>query len=489
MYPESDAVVNLLKTYPVVPVFSQKLVDDRTPVGIFSALCEKSENCFLLESAEQPGRWGRYSFLGIQPEAELIIHDGKAVFSGKQGTTEQTVSNPAKYFADLMKQYHSPSFPSYPRFTGGFVGYFGYDLARYTEKILGAAPPDDIKLPDCILHLYREVLAFDHYSGRLYVIQNIDRNSDPLEQYAACEQHAQELFQRIEKAVPVEKHCGIRKGKPKIHSDVSQQEYEHMVEVSKQYIRAGDIFQVVPSRRFTVEHAPNAFDVYRVLRSTNPSPYLYYLKTKHCRIAGASPEMLVRVENGVVTNGPIAGTAPRGKTVEEDLALEKRLLSDEKERAEHTMLVDLGRNDVGRVSEYGSVKVNGFMHVERASKVMHLVSEVSGILRKDCTPYDALMAILPAGTLSGAPKLRAMQIIDELEHQKRDVYGGAIGYLGFNGGVDTCIAIRTAVFRGENAYVQAGAGIVADSVPANEFQESANKAQAVLDAILEADQL
>lgn len=489
MYPKLDTVVQLLKNYPVVPVFSQMLVDDRTPVGIFSALCGESENCFLLESAEQPGRWGRYSFFGFQPEAELILHNGKAIFSGKDGTSEQIVSNPAAYFADLMQQYRSPGFSGYPRFTGGFVGYFGYDLARYTEKILGSAPPDDLEMPDCILHLYRELLAFDHYSGRLYVIQNIGRDSDPIEQYAACEQHANDLFRRVVQAVPARRRFKEYRGEPRIRSDVSQQEYEQMVEISKQYIRAGDIFQVVPSRRFTVENPPDAFDVYRVLRSINPSPYLYYLQNKHCRIAGASPEMLVRVENGVVTNGPIAGTAPRGKTMEEDLALEKQLLNDEKERAEHTMLVDLGRNDVGRVSKYGSVKVHGFMHVERASKVMHLVSEVRGVLREDCTPYDALMAVLPAGTLSGAPKLRAMQIIDELEHQKRDVYGGAIGYLGFNGGVDTCIAIRTAVFRGEKAYVQAGAGIVADSVPENEFRESANKARAVLDAILEAGKL
>lgn len=490
LYPSLETVRALSDHYETIPVFSSLLMDCRTPVGIFSALKNSSENCFLLESVENSERWGRYSFLGLNPKAEITIRDGEAVFTQNGAVHTEKINSPAAYLSRLMARYRAPQFPDYPRFTGGLVGYFGYDTLRYLERKLGPPPPDDLFMPDCALHLYDEVIAFDHLSSKVFVILNINRESDTEIQYSMCEQRAQELFQIILNSNPGGRSRG-GKEKAEIHikSNVTQEQYTAMVNTAKQYILNGDIFQVVLSQRFEIENPPEPFDVYRALRATNPSPYLYYFQAKDYQITGASPEMLVNVEDGTVTNKPIAGTTKRGKDEIEDKELEQALLRDEKERAEHTMLVDLGRNDVGRVCRFGTVNVSDFMHVERCSKVMHLVSEVRGVLREDQTAPDALLSVLPAGTLSGAPKIRAMQIIDELENKKRGVYGGAVGYLGFDGNMDTCITIRTALFRGGKAYVQTGAGIVADSVPQNEYMETKNKALAVISAILEADQL
>ncbi|HEX3017497.1 MAG TPA: anthranilate synthase component I [Caproicibacter sp.] len=489
LYPPIETVETLLKTYRTVPVFSGMLMDCRTPVGIFAALKDSSENCFLLESVEQSERWGRYSFIGVNPKAEIVIRDGKATITSDGTSRTESITNPAEFLNDYLAEYKSPHFAGYPRFTGGLAGYFGYDMLRYLEKKLGNPPKDDLNMADSVLHRYDEVIAFDHLSGKAFVILHIDRKSDVKSQYEACEKRAEELFQQISQGVPECSSGPKAAGETVIRSNVSKQEFTERIEKAKRYIRAGDIFQVVPSRRFEAENPPDAFQVYRMLRATNPSPYLYYFQAPDYQIAGASPEMLVRVEDGIVTNKPIAGTSPRGRDEAEDKKLEQELLRDEKECAEHTMLVDLGRNDVGRVCKFGTVEVHDFMHVERASKVMHLVSEVRGELRDDKTAGDALLSILPAGTLSGAPKIRAMQIIDELETTKRGVYGGAIGYLGFDGNIDTCIAIRTALFRNGKAYVQAGMGIVADSDPEKEYCESENKARAVLDAIREANKL
>lgn len=487
LYPPLQTVQSLLQTYRTVPVFSGKLMDCRTPVGIFAALKESSEDCFLLESAEQSKRWGRYSFLGVNPKEEIVIRSGAASRRSNGRESEVKIGDPAEFLTACLAEYRSPRFPGYPRFTGGFAGYFGYDLLRYREKKLDHPPRDDLGMPDCVLHRYDEVVAFDHLSGKVYVILHIDGKSDAARQYEACEARARELFRQMEAEVP---QSGWKSGaEPVVRSNVTKEEFIERIERAKRYIRAGDIFQVVPSRRFEVENPPDAFAVYRMLRSSNPSPYLYYFQAPDYRIAGASPEMLVRVEDGTVINKPIAGTAPRGRDGAEDKALERALLADEKERAEHAMLVDLGRNDVGRVCRFGTVQVRDFMHVERASRVMHLVSEVRGELQNGKSAADALFSVLPAGTLSGAPKLRAMQIIDELETVKRGVYGGAIGYLGFDGNIDTCIAIRTALFRGGKAYVQAGMGVVADSDPEREYAESADKASAVLEAIREAAKL
>ena len=489
LYPSIDDVRELLKTYRTVPVFCGTLTDCVTPVGIFSALKSTSADCFLMESVEQSERWGRYSFLGTIPKLKIIIKDGKAtVVSDGKSRTEAFI-DPAKFLTDLLAEYRSPRFSGYPRFTGGLAGYFGYDMMRCLEPKLGLPPHDDLGMADCVLNLYDEVVAFDHLNGKTYVIQHIDGKSDPERQYRSCKERAEALLQKISHAAPEMSNEHAKEKEPVIHSNVTKEEFVSRIEKAKKHIRAGDIFQVVPSRRFEVENPPDAFSVYRMLRCSNPSPYLYYFQAPDYQIAGASPEMLVRVEDGTVTNKPIAGTSPRGRDEAEDKRLEQALLCDEKERAEHTMLVDLGRNDVGRVCECGTVKVHDFMHVERASKVMHLVSEVQGKLRNEKTAADALFSIMPAGTLSGAPKIRAMQIIDELETVKRGVYGGAIGYLGFDGNIDTCIAIRTALFRNGKAYVQAGMGIVADSDPEKEFGESADKAKAVLDAICEAAKL
>lgn len=487
LYPPIETVESLLKTYRTVPVFSSALMDCRTPVGIFAALKENSENCFLLESVEQSERWGRYSFIGVNPKAEIVIQNGKASITSNGVTKTETVTNPAAFLTACLAEYRSPRFSGYPRFTGGLAGYFGYDMLRYLEKKLGQPPHDDLEMADSVLHLYDEVIAFDHLSGKAFVILHIDSKSDAARQYEACEKRAEELFRQMNREIPQNGSKTV--GEPVIRSNVSKKDFTDRIEKAKRYIRAGDIFQVVPSRRFEAENPPDAFSVYRMLRATNPSPYLYYFQAPDYQIAGASPEMLVRVEDGIVTNKPIAGTSPRGGNEAEDKRFEQELLHDEKERAEHTMLVDLGRNDVGRVCKFGTVEVHDFMHVERASKVMHLVSEVQGELRDDKTVADALFSVLPAGTLSGAPKIRAMQIIDELETTKRGVYGGAIGYLGFDGNIDTCIAIRTALFRNGKAYVQSGMGIVADSDPEKEYDESENKARAVLDAIREASKL
>lgn len=474
----------LLKAYRTVPVFSVRPMSFQTPVEIFSALKKDAKHCFLLESAEHPEGRGRYSFLGIRPKGEVILQSGQAVLTGPNGCRTETVSDPAEFLNSFLSANRSPHFPRFPFFTGGLVGYFGYDMLRYLEKGLGPPPPDGLQMPDSILHLYDEVVALDHRDKKAYVIQHVDGKSDLRHQYEACERRAEELFCQMSRPVPQEPRQPA--AKPVIRSNVSREEFIRRIERAKAYIRAGDIFQVVPSQRFEVENPPDAFSVYRVLRSTNPSPYLYYFQAPGYRIVGASPEMLMRVEGQTVTNRPIAGTAPRGSSRAEDLRLEQELLHDEKERAEHTMLVDLGRNDVGRVCRFGSVKVESLMHVERASKVMHLVSEICGTLKDGKTAADALFSLLPAGTLSGAPKIRAMQIIDELETTKRSVYGGAIGYLGLDGNADTCIAIRTALFRNKKAYVQAGMGVVADSDPEKETQESKNKACALLDAIRKA---
>ena len=490
LYPPIGTVKELLKTYRTVPVFAGVLTDFVTPVGIFASLRGSSDHCFLMESVEQSERWGRYSFLGVNPKAQISIRGGKAFVTSGGECRSLPIGDPAAFLTGILREYRSPRFSGYPRFTGGLAGYIGYDMLRAVEPSLGPAPHDDLGMADCELHLYDEVVAFDHLSGKTFVILHIDGKSDAERQYRACEERAQALLQKILQAPREEPRSGnAGTGELRIRSNVTEEEFVARIETAKRHIRAGDIFQVVPSRRFEVEDPPDAFNVYRMLRASNPSPYLYYFQAPDYRIAGASPEMLVRVEDGVVTNKPIAGTSPRGRDRAEDLSLEQELLHDEKERAEHTMLVDLGRNDVGRVCECGTVEVHDFMHVERASKVMHLVSEVRGKLRDDKTPADALFSVLPAGTLSGAPKLRAMQIIDELETVKRGVYGGAVGYLGFDGNIDTCIAIRTALFRGGKAYVQAGMGVVADSDPEKEYRESADKARAVLDAIREAAKL
>lgn len=488
MYPTKHEIQELLMDYDLAPVFYEVLSDTYTPVHLFNALKAGNETCFILESVDNSQQWGRYSFIGIRPKLEVRIEQGEGVTVRDDKASSQPVSNPIGFLQGILERTHSPSVPNRPKFTGGLVGFFGYDTVRYLEKKLKNIPEDDLHLPDCHLFLFDEVVAFDHLSNKTVIILNVYKNGDLDAQYAACETRAKELAEQIRAFVPAP--AQKKASRPcRITSNLTKEEFLSNVEKAKEYIRAGDIFQVVLSQRFEAENPPDPFDVYRVLRATNPSPYLYYLQCPSYQIVGASPEMLVNVTKGVVTTRPIAGTSPRGVTPELDAENETKLLNDPKEKAEHTMLVDLGRNDVGKVSKFGTVEVTRLMQVERFSKVMHLVSDVKGILQEGKTAVDALMAVLPAGTLSGAPKVRAMEIIDELENKKRCLYGGTVGYLGFDGNIDTCIAIRTALFKDNRAYIQAGGGIVADSVPEKEFEESRNKAQAVIHAIEEAAKL
>lgn len=489
MYPTIEEIKENFDGYRLVPVFYEILSDTVTPIRIYKALSENEENAFILESVDNKEKWGRYSFIGVNPKLEVKITNHMAEVISKDDTVNEIIDNPVQFLSKIMEEYKTPRLKNKPNLTGGLVGYFGYDTVRYMEKKLVNIPEDDLKMPDCDLFMYDELVAFDHLSNKIIVIINIDMQDDIERQYYDAEEKAKNIIAKIENYSPKATEKELPDTDYKVKSNVTKEEYMANVEKAKDYIVNGDIFQVVLSQRFEIDNPPESFDVYRMLRATNPSPYLYFFKNKKYEIAGASPEMLVNVTDRIVTTKPIAGTIGRGVTEEEDKAFERQLNSDPKERAEHTMLVDLGRNDVGKVSKFGSVEVTSFMQTERYSKVMHLVSDVQGTLKDDKNAIDALLAVLPAGTLSGAPKVRAMEIIDEMENKKRGLYGGTVGYLGFDGNIDTCIAIRTVLFRNNKAYVQAGAGIVADSVPEKEFVETQNKALAVINAIREAGTL
>ncbi|MBL8027489.1 MAG: anthranilate synthase component I [Fibrobacteres bacterium] len=477
--------------YRLAPLHAEFYADMETPISLFKRF-EKSEYSFLLESVEGGEKWARYSFMGRNPFLTAKSSSGITEISERGGTTNILHGNPVENLRQLVEKYKSFGGESLPRFNGGAVGYFGYDLIRYYEK-LPNIPNDDLQIPESHFMFMDEVLVYDHLKQKIHIIVNMHLDCDKDAEYLRAKNRIAEILDEINKSRGLlsDSFMPINAGNlsnEKIASFVSNVEKSRFcanVEKAKEYIRNGDIFQVVLSQRLCVETKQDPFSVYRVLRTVNPSPYMYFLKFGGYHVVGASPEMLARVEDGVVETCPIAGTRRRGKTAAEDLALEKELLSDEKELAEHRMLVDLGRNDVGRVCEYGSVKVKSLMHIERYSHVMHIVSNVVGKLKNDKTPFDALMSIMPAGTLSGAPKVRAMEIIDELEPTKRGTYGGAIGYLSFNGNLDSCITIRTILFKGGKAYVQSGGGIVADSVPEMEFEESMNKAKALLKALAE----
>lgn len=482
--PTLEQVKNLLTIYPTVPVFYEALADHVTPIQVFMALRKTGTPSFILESVENRDQWGRYSFIGVNPKKEVKINGTEIEIDGKK----QTVENHISYLIEMVNAYQSPVLIDKPKLTGGFIGYFGYDTIRFVEKKLVNVPEDDLNMPECHLCMYDEIMAFDHLTNRVIVIQNVHGDDDLETKYKSLEPRARQMIEQIDNFRMTRKDRTDKK-ETKIISNLTKEEYQSKVEKAKEYIRNGDIFQVVLSQRFEVESEADPFDVYRCLRTTNPSPYLYFFDFVDYQIAGASPEMLVSVTNGIVTTKPIAGTVPRGTTKKEDDILVRQLMHDPKEQAEHTMLVDLGRNDVGRVSRFGTVRVDNFMSVEKYSKVTHLVSDVQGELREDKTALDALMSILPAGTLSGAPKVRAMEIIDELENKKRGLYGGTVGYLAFDGNIDTCIAIRTVLFKDGKGYVQAGAGIVADSEPEKEYEETKNKALAVINAIKEAAEL
>jgi anthranilate synthase component 1 len=465
--PSLDEVRELAKEHGLVPLRHTFVADTETPVSAYLKLRGDGPS-FLLESAEQGQQVGRWSFLGFKPRSVIRMNLGDE-------------ENPYATVAQELGRHEVAQLDGLPPFAGGAVGLFGYDLVRSAEPTVGEPNEDLLGVPDLALMITDLLLAFDHLRHEVTVLAMVSSEKDVERSYNDAAAAIADVRERL--AGPVPRSPATRCEPPELQSDVGSEGYAEAVERAKEYIRAGDIYQVVPSQRWSGDCPVEAFSLYRALRTVNPSPYMYFLDFEDFEIAGASPESLVKVSERRVEQRPIAGTRPRADSPEADLERAAELLADEKERAEHVMLVDLGRNDLGRVCEYGSVKVEEMMAVETYSHVIHIVSRVSGFLREDVTPMDALEASLPAGTLSGAPKIRAMQIIDELEPSKRGPYGGAIGYLSYTGELDTCIYIRSALVKDGRVHVQAGAGIVADSDPMSEVHETEMKAGAVLEAL------
>lgn len=468
--------------YGVVPVSCEMLSDIITPIELLRKLKKDEEHCYILESAESREYWGRYTYLGYDPVMSVTCTDGRITLKDKKGGIIRQVDGvrPGAYLKELLKAYKSPQLSYLPTFTGGLVGYFSYDYIKYSEPKLKLDAKDEEGFLDVDLMLFDKVIAFDNVKQKIILIVNASAE-DMESGYRKAAGELKEMKRRIVEGEP----AGIPPAKLKSEFKplFNQSEYCGMVEKAKRYIREGDIFQVVLSNRLEAEFEGSLFDTYRILRTVNPSPYMFYFSGDAIEVAGASPETLVKLNDGELHTFPLAGTRPRGKTEAEDEALEQELLSDEKELAEHNMLVDLGRNDLGKISEFGSVEVEKYLSIERFSHVMHIGSTVRGKIREGFTALDAVSAVLPAGTLSGAPKIRACEIINELENNKRGIYGGAIGYLDFTGNMDTCIAIRIAYQKNGKVFVRSGAGIVADSIPEKEYQECINKAKAVMNAL------
>lgn len=472
----------------VLPVWEEVPADLLTPVSAFLRISKGAKYAFLLESVEGGEKLARYSFLGANPRM-IFKNKGKRSEFYSDGKRKNYSGNPLKELENLFGKYRAPRVEGLPRFWGGGVGYFGYDLARHIEKLPNRLK-DDLKQPDLWFGIYDTVLVFDHLKHKILIVKSVDLHSPkvPLDKsYAAAVRDVLKVKALLEKPFQLPKLKAQKRKKSEPVSNTSKEKFLEAVGKAKNYIVAGDVFQVVLSQRFSVPLAALPFSVYRALRSLNPSPYLYFLKMGELSVAGSSPEMLVRVEDGFAETRPIAGTRPRGKNEEEDARLARELLGDEKETAEHVMLVDLGRNDIGRVSEGGTVALTDRMKIERYSHVMHIVSGVKGKLRSGVGRFEVLAACFPAGTVSGAPKVRAMEIIEELETSRRGIYAGAVGYFDFSGNLDSCIAIRTVVCNGGRAFVQAGAGIVYDSVPEREYEETGAKAAGMLLAVLRAN--
>ena len=464
-----------------VPVVREVLADLDTPLSAYRKLAA-APYTYLFESVQGGERWGRYSMIGLPATEVIRVYGERIEISGENGSRVEQ-GDPIAFIENYRHQFRAPEIDGLPRFNGGLVGYFGYDSVRYFEPRLGPARgKDTIGAPDILLMRSEEIVVFDNLRGSLFLLVLVDPNEAGVLAQAARRLDELEAKLRAPLAEP-EPHRAAPLSEKEFVSEYPEADFKAGVERIREYTLAGDIMQVVPSQRMSVPFHASPLDLYRALRYLNPSPYMFYLDLDDFHIAGSSPEILTRVEHGMVTVRPIAGTRRRGRSVQEDLALEQELLADPKEIAEHLMLIDLGRNDVGRIAEPGSVRVTENMKVERYSHVMHIVSNVEGKLKKGFGPLEVLKATFPAGTLSGAPKIRAMEIIDELEPVKRGVYGGAVGYIGFNGEMDTAIAIRTAVIRDGRLYVQAGAGVVADSVPALEWKETMNKARAIFTAV------
>jgi anthranilate synthase component 1 len=483
--PDYNEFRRLAREATLIPVVKSVMADLLTPVSAYLRIARGEKETFLLESIERGEQIGRYTFLGARPYMQLRTRGAEVVISrGKKSDQRQ-----ASVFAvakELLEQHRPASLSGLPPFTAGAVGFCSYDIVRQLENI-GQATKDDLHVPDCVLMFFNRLLAFDHLRHQIHIIATADvAEENPRQAYERAIEDIAQLEKKLAGGLRTEawqQSARDRRARLKLQPVTTRKDFEDSVRQAKEYIAAGDIFQVVLSQRLDFKPQVPAFDIYRALRAVNPSPYMYFLTTGDAQILGSSPEMLIRVRGHKLEYRPIAGTHPRGKDEQEDQRLEKEMLSDEKERAEHVMLVDLGRNDLGRVSEYGSVRVRDLMYVERYSHVMHIVSSLEGSLRPDLHALDALAACFPAGTLSGAPKVRAMQIIEELEPTRRAIYGGSVLYADFAGNLDSCIAIRTLLMQGEKAHLQVGAGIVADSDPAREYQECLNKAQALLRAV------
>lgn len=480
-----EEVKEMSKGYKIVPISKEIMSDITTPLQVLRILKGVSRHCYMLESVENQERWGRYTFLGYSPKIEITCMNG--VMTIRNDNEEIiNVEHPQEYIRKILQEYTSPKIDGLPTFTGGLVGYFSYDYVKYSEKRLDLDAEDSEGFKDLDLMLFDRVIAFDNLRQKIVIIVNA--HTDNLDsEYLRCKEEIENIISLIQNGKPIDIVPG------KITSDFrplfTEEEYCNMVERAKKYIYEGDIFQVVLSNRLEADYEGSLLNAYRYLRTINPSPYMFYFSSDDIEVAGASPETLVKLEDGTLYTFPLAGTRPRGKDRKADRELEKGLLADEKELAEHNMLVDLGRNDIGKISKFGTVEVDSYMDILRYSHVMHIGSTVKGIIREDKCSLDAVDAILPAGTLSGAPKIRAMEIINELENNKRGIYGGAIGYIDFTGNMDTCIAIRTVFKKNGRVFVRSGAGIVADSLPENEYKECINKAGAVMDAVIKGQEL
>lgn len=479
--PSLDEVKKIASSneYNVLPLSTEILSDFTTPIETMKILKNVSTHCYMLESAQANDKWGRYTFLGFDPKMEITCINGEM----KAGDLNIKTENPSIQLREILSQYKSPRFDYLPSFTGGLVGYFSYDYLAYSEPTVKSDVEDEEEFKDVDLMLFDKVIAFDNVAQKIILIVNMSL-SDIETNYNKAVMELKQLVNLLRNGEKKEEPAGKLLGE--VTPLFNKEEYCAMVEKGKHYIHEGDIFQIVLSNRLSAPFEGSLFNTYRMLRTINPSPYMFYFSGTDVEVAGASPETLVKLEDGVLHTFPLAGTRKRGKTPEEDEALEQELLQDEKELAEHNMLVDLGRNDLGKISKFGTVHVESLRNVVRFSHVMHIGSTVAGQIRDDKDALDAIESVLPAGTLSGAPKIRACKLIGELENNKRGIYGGAIGYIDFTGNMDTCIAIRIAYKKNGKVFVRSGAGIVADSVPEAEFEECLNKAKSSLTALLNA---
>jgi len=483
LYPDTQTILNLSGEYDAIPLCRELYADTTTPISLLRRLAAKSRRFFLLESVENGEKWGRYSFLGFDPIMRVSCKNSVVTLEDEHGTRTVETEHPLDILRDVLKGWVSPRLPNLPPFTGGFVGQFAYAMMAYAEPTLRIKRGE---FNDFDLMLFDKVIAYDHLRQKMILVVNV-RTDHIMERYGQAMADLESLAALVSDSSPLPP--APKAGTVDFTCNVSYEQYASVIERTKEYIRDGDIFQAVISRQFTSPYEGSMLNAYRLLRTTNPSPYMVFMSIDGEEIMSTSPETLVRLEQGRLTTFPVAGSRPRGKTQAEDAALESELLADEKELSEHNMLVDLGRNDLGRISQYGSVEVTSYKMIHKYSKIMHICSQVEGNIRPDCDACSAIEAVLPAGTLSGAPKIRACEIIDELESQPRGIYGGALGYLDFTGNLDTCIAIRMAVKRGGKVYVQAGGGIVADSVAETEYLESQNKAAAVINALTNAKEV